>query len=86
MMTCFTPWALRSDHVHFIDGARGGDGAEGGTGLKGRTAGHPSAKFSVRIGSSFLHRRTRPRSLRPGSTHNRDGSCGRNAVITSRIC
>ncbi len=24
MMTCFTPSALRSDHVHFIDGARGG--------------------------------------------------------------
>ena len=22
--TCFTPSALRSDHVHFIDGARGG--------------------------------------------------------------
>jgi len=22
MMTCFTPSALRSDHVHFIDGAR----------------------------------------------------------------
>ena len=24
MMTCFTPSATRSDHVHFIDGARGG--------------------------------------------------------------
>jgi len=24
MMTCFTPSALRNDHVHFIDGARGG--------------------------------------------------------------
>jgi hypothetical protein len=24
MMTCFTPSAVRSDHVHFIDGARGG--------------------------------------------------------------
>jgi Protein of unknown function (DUF3095) len=24
MMTCFTPSAIRSDHVHFIDGARGG--------------------------------------------------------------
>jgi hypothetical protein len=24
MMTCFTPSALRSDHVHFIDGASGG--------------------------------------------------------------
>lgn len=24
MMTCFTPSALRADHVHFIDGARGG--------------------------------------------------------------
>jgi hypothetical protein len=24
MMTCFTPAASRSDHVHFIDGARGG--------------------------------------------------------------
>jgi hypothetical protein len=24
MMTCFTPSALRGDHVHFIDGARGG--------------------------------------------------------------
>jgi hypothetical protein len=24
MMTCFTPSVARSDHVHFIDGARGG--------------------------------------------------------------
>jgi hypothetical protein len=24
MMTCFTPSAVRSDHVHFVDGARGG--------------------------------------------------------------
>ena len=24
MMTCFTPSAMRSDHVHFIDGAQGG--------------------------------------------------------------
>ena len=24
MMTCFTPSVMRSDHVHFIDGARGG--------------------------------------------------------------
>jgi hypothetical protein len=24
MMTCFTPSPTRSDHVHFIDGARGG--------------------------------------------------------------
>ncbi len=24
MMTCFTPSALRADHLHFIDGARGG--------------------------------------------------------------
>jgi hypothetical protein len=24
MMTCFTPSALQNDHVHFIDGARGG--------------------------------------------------------------
>jgi hypothetical protein len=24
MMTCFTPAPSRSDHVHFVDGARGG--------------------------------------------------------------
>jgi hypothetical protein len=24
MMTCFTPSPTRGDHVHFIDGARGG--------------------------------------------------------------
>ena len=24
MMTCFAPSVLRSDHVHFVDGARGG--------------------------------------------------------------
>ncbi len=24
MMTCFTPSAMRADHVHFIDGASGG--------------------------------------------------------------
>lgn len=34
MMTCFTPSALRSDHVHFIDGARGGY-ASAATVLKG---------------------------------------------------
>ena len=34
MMTCFTPSALRRDHVHFIDGARGGY-ASAATALKG---------------------------------------------------
>ena len=34
MMTCFTPSAVRSDHVHFIDGARGGY-ASAATALKG---------------------------------------------------
>jgi hypothetical protein len=34
MMTCFTPSALRSDHVHFIDGALGGY-ALAARGLKG---------------------------------------------------
>jgi hypothetical protein len=37
MMTCFTPSALRSDHVHFIDGARGGY-ASAATALKGTPA------------------------------------------------
>ena len=37
MMTCFTPSALRSDHVHFIDGARGGY-ASAATALKAMTA------------------------------------------------
>jgi hypothetical protein len=37
MMTCFTPSALRSDHVHFIDGARGGY-ASAATALKARPA------------------------------------------------
>ncbi len=37
MMTCFTPSALRSDHVHFIDGARGGY-ASAATALKARLA------------------------------------------------
>jgi len=37
MMTCFTPSALRSDHVHFIDGARGGY-ASAATALKGSPA------------------------------------------------
>ncbi|KWV61228.1 adenylate cyclase [Bradyrhizobium macuxiense] len=36
MMTCFTPSAMRSDHVHFIDGARGGY-ATAATALKGAT-------------------------------------------------
>ena len=34
MMTCFTPSALRADHVHFIDGARGGY-ASAATAMKG---------------------------------------------------
>jgi hypothetical protein len=35
MMTCFTPSALRADHVHFIDGARGGY-ASAATALKAK--------------------------------------------------
>jgi hypothetical protein len=37
MMTCFTPSALRSDHVHFVDGARGGYAAAA-TALKAMAA------------------------------------------------
>jgi hypothetical protein len=37
MMTCFTPSAVRSDHVHFIDGARGGY-ASAATALKATAA------------------------------------------------
>jgi hypothetical protein len=37
MMTCFTPSAMRSDHVHFIDGARGGY-ASAATALKATAA------------------------------------------------
>jgi hypothetical protein len=37
MMTCFTPSAVRSDHVHFIDGARGGY-ASAATALKAAPA------------------------------------------------
>jgi hypothetical protein len=37
MMTCFTPSVMRADHVHFIDGARGGY-ASAATVLKARAA------------------------------------------------
>jgi hypothetical protein len=37
MMTCFTPSVMRPDHVHFIDGARGGY-ASAATALKAMTA------------------------------------------------
>jgi Protein of unknown function (DUF3095) len=37
MMTCFTPSPMRSDHVHFIDGARGGY-ASAATALKAMVA------------------------------------------------
>jgi hypothetical protein len=37
MMTCFTPSLMRSDHVHFIDGARGGY-ASAATALKAMAA------------------------------------------------
>jgi hypothetical protein len=37
MMTCFTPSAIRPDHVHFIDGARGGY-ASAATALKAALA------------------------------------------------
>jgi hypothetical protein len=37
MMTCFTPSPMRSDHVHFIDGARGGY-ARAATALKAAMA------------------------------------------------
>jgi hypothetical protein len=37
MITCFTPSAVRSDHVHFIDGARGGY-ASAATALKAALA------------------------------------------------
>ena len=47
MMTCFTPSAIRSDHVHFIDGARGGY-ASAATALKAmpETAGSPGCQFA----------------------------------------
>jgi hypothetical protein len=38
MMTCFTPSPLRSDHVHFVDGARGGYAAAA-TALKAASTG-----------------------------------------------
>jgi hypothetical protein len=38
LITCFTPSAVRSDHVHFIDGARGGY-ASAATALKAVLAG-----------------------------------------------
>ena len=38
MMTCFTPSPLRADHVHFVDGARGGYAAAA-TALKTAFAG-----------------------------------------------
>ncbi len=37
MMTCFAPSVMRSDHVHFIDGARGGY-ASAATALKAMAA------------------------------------------------
>jgi DUF3095 family protein len=37
MMTCFTPSVMRSDHVHFVDGARGGY-ASAATALKATPA------------------------------------------------
>jgi hypothetical protein len=37
MMTCFTPSVMRADHVHFIDGARGGY-ASAATALKAMEA------------------------------------------------
>ena len=37
MMTCFTPSAMRADHVHFIDGAQGGY-ASAATALKAMAA------------------------------------------------
>jgi hypothetical protein len=37
MMTCFVPSVMRSDHVHFIDGARGGY-ATAATALKASAA------------------------------------------------
>jgi len=37
MMTCFAPSVMRSDHVHFIDGARGGY-ASAATALKAMVA------------------------------------------------
>jgi hypothetical protein len=48
MMTCFTPSPLRSDHVHFIDGAQGGYAAAA-TALKSR---YPSSGISNQ-GSNF---------------------------------
>ena len=70
MMTCFTPSALRSDHVHFIDGARGGY-ASAATALKAISG----VKSAVPSASSSRRRRARRRSLPlsacPGSTSRR---------------
>jgi DUF3095 family protein len=47
MMTCFTPSALRSDHVHFIDGARGGY-ASAATALKAMAAASSTGRQNAR--------------------------------------
>ena len=61
MMTCFTPSVMRSDHVHFIDGARGGY-ASAATALK--AIGGLILSSIARRGSMFRRHRVRRRSLR----------------------
>jgi Protein of unknown function (DUF3095) len=51
MMTCFTPSMSRSDHVHFIDGARGGY-ASAAVALK--AGNYPAAAVTTRVDSPRL--------------------------------
>ena len=87
MMTCFTPSALRSDHVHFIDGARGGY-ASAATALKAMPAESEASDrdFSVRIGSRSRHRRARRRSPRLSTCPDPTPKCCWHKCCRHRRC
>ena len=59
MMTCFTPSVMRADHVHFIDGARGGY-ASAATALKAMAV----ATLEREITTAGRRDRSRPAAAR----------------------
>ena len=77
MMTCFTPSAMRSDHVHFIDGARGGY-ASAATALKAMAA---EGRFASRGSSPPTRVQVSPPQSAPTQPSTRSVSAPASATL-----
>ena len=94
MMTCFTPSVMRSDHVHFIDGARGGH-ASAATALKAMVAyslPFRSSSADIRMADRSAPRMTNSpwtdeifRASSPAPERSRGRTCCRFSIILSLL-